>query len=324
MYELDAALMREITDLRVAGGDALLEHARSRARREEITEDGRLVILAADHPARMVTGVGDDPVRMGDRGEYLGRIVRVMRSGFVDGLMTTPDLMEEVLAIDLNGCGSGGESFLDRKVLIGCMNRGGLAGTTFEMDDHFTAFTAQQMAAMNLDGAKLMFRLEPLEFGSGRTIEACSRAINECVDRELTAFLEALMVSFQDGKYVVDKSVEALVRICGVASALGRTSWKTWLKLPHTVDYSLVARATTCPILMLGGPATGDPGGLFADFVDGMSAGDNVRGALVGRNVLFPGDEDPAAVAAGVWAVVHSGPDLAGAQQAMAEARADS
>ncbi len=36
-----------------------------------------------------------------------------------------------------------------------------------------------------------------------------------------------------------------------------------------------------------------------------MKAGPNVRGALVGRNVLYPGDEDPLAMACAVGGIIH-------------------
>jgi DhnA family fructose-bisphosphate aldolase class Ia len=36
-----------------------------------------------------------------------------------------------------------------------------------------------------------------------------------------------------------------------------------------------------------------------------MESGSNVRGALIGRNVLYPGKEDPRAMAAAVAALVH-------------------
>lgn len=309
MYRLSDELIRRLTDLRVDGGIEVWQQLQQRRRRDKLTVDGKLVILAADHPARMVTAVGADPLAMGDRADYLGRIVHVLRSGYVDGLMGTPDIIEEVVAVDwlLGQAGEG--SFLDGKLLVGCMNRGGLAGCAFEMDDTFTAFTAPQMASLGLDGAKMMFRLEPLEWASGRTITACSQAINECLDAGLTVFLEPLMVRFEEGRYEVDRSTEAMVRICGVASALGKSSWKTWLKLPFSVDYSRIVNSTTCPVLMLGGPSTGHPQALIEEFTTGMSAGENVRGALVGRNLLYPGDADPACVAQAVWQVVHA--DLA-------------
>ena len=307
MYTLDPGLMGRITDLRLEDTGELAAHAAQRPRRPRTAPDGKLVILAADHPARMVTTVGDDPLRMGNRAEYLGRILRVVQSGYVDGLMGTADILEEALAVDLLGCREGRDSFLAEKVLVGCMNRGGLAGTTFELDDTFTGFTAPQMAAMNLDGAKMMFRLEPLDYASGRTIEACARAVDDCVDHGLDVFLEALVVRFNEGSYTVDTSPEAMVRVCGVAAGLGKTSWKTWLKVPHSVEFSRVAASTTCPLLMLGGPATGDPSGLYAQLREGMAAGPNVRGALVGRNVLYPGDGDPAGAAREVWSIVHGG-----------------
>ena len=307
MYSLDKAIMSGLTDLRVDGAQDLWAFAQARPRRDRLTHDGKLVILAADHPARMVTRVGDDETRMAHRAEYLGRIMRIIETGYVDGLMGTPDVMEETMAVDLLRCRDGAESLLANRVLIGCMNRGGLSGTSFEMEDAFTAFTAEQIHQLRMDGAKMMFRLEPMEFASGRTIQACSRAINECVDRGLPVFLEPLTVRYEDGKYVVDNSVENMMKICGVASGLGKSSWETWLKLPYSVDYSRVAAACTCPILMLGGPAKGDPGALLADFARGMQAGENVRGALVGRNVLYPGSEDPAAMAAAVWKIVHEG-----------------
>ncbi|MCE5219058.1 deoxyribose-phosphate aldolase, partial [bacterium] len=123
---------------------------------------------------------------------------------------------------------------------------------------------------------------------------------------DLTVFLEPMMVRYEEGKYTVDTSAEAMIRICGVASGLGKSSWKTWLKLPYSVEYPRIVGATTCPILMLGGPATGNPQALVDQFAAGMKAGGNVRGALVGRNVLYPGEADPAEVARAVSEVVHT------------------
>ena len=59
--------------------------------------------------------------------------------------------------------------------------------------------------------------------------------------------------------YVVVKTAEALARLAGVASALGDSSRYLWLKLPYCEGYETVARATTLPILLLGGESAGDP-----------------------------------------------------------------
>jgi DhnA family fructose-bisphosphate aldolase class Ia len=79
------------------------------------------------------------------------------------------------------------------------------------------------------------------------------------------------------------------------------------MKLPYCEDYYRVALATTQPILMLGGASKENPTQTYHDFAAGMASRSNVRGAMVGRNVSFPGPEDPAAVAGAVHAIVHDG-----------------
>ena len=49
----------------------------------------------------------------------------------------------------------------------------------------------------------------------------------------------------------------------------------------------------------------GNPLNLIQSFEQGLGEGDNVRGAMVGRNVLFPGDDDPFAVAEAVGKLIH-------------------
>lgn len=35
------------------------------------------MVLSADHPGKLITKSGDDPIAMGDRQEYLGRVLIV-------------------------------------------------------------------------------------------------------------------------------------------------------------------------------------------------------------------------------------------------------
>jgi DhnA family fructose-bisphosphate aldolase class Ia len=105
----------------------------------------------------------------------------------------------------------------------------------------------------------------------------------------------------------VAKTAAALAKIVGVASALGDSSRYLWLKLPYCDDYHVVARATTLPILLLGGESVGDAAPFLREVAAGLSAGPNVRGALVGRNVLYPGAADPLAVANAVGGIIHKG-----------------
>lgn len=301
------SLFAMITDVRVKRPQVIKEEALRRKKRRELTIDGRLTILAADHPARNVTGIAEDPIAMGNRYEYIGRILRVITSEEFDGVMGTPDIIEDLLIVNRLFREKSGESFLDDKVLLGCMNRGGLNGAIFELDDRMTAYTPESIAEFRLDGAKLMFRLDLSEQGSLLTIEYCSSAINELVRRNIPVFLEALWVEKIEGKYKTKKSANELIKVIGIATALGETSSNTWLKVPYCDDYERVSRATTCPILMLGGESRGDPTGIINEFSNGMKAGASIRGALVGRNVTFPGKDDPSAVASSVYKIVHEG-----------------
>jgi len=52
-----------------------------------------------------------------------------------------------------------------------------------------------------------------------------------------------------------------------------------------------------------------------------MRAGASVRGALVGRNVTFPGNDDPRAVALAVSGIIHGGLSAQEAADRLAEAR---
>ncbi len=310
-----------LTDVRVTRPQVVEEEARARTRRPRLTTDGRLVILAADHPARGVAGVGGDPIAMGNRWGLLSRILRVVTTPEVDGVMATPDIIEELFIISRIVRESGGPLLLDGKVLLGCMNRGGLAGAAFEMDDRMTAFTPERIAQLGLDGAKLMFRVDPSEPASGWTIESCARAIDRLSDLGIPVFLEGLAVQKSEGRYKILKSAPDLVKVIGIATGLGKSSMGTWLKIPYCDRYDLIAQATTCPILMLGGEATGDPTGILEEFAAGMRAGATIRGALVGRNVTFPGRDDPRAVAQAVAGIVHRGWDAAQAVASLAKAR---
>ena len=68
---LPAAALAKITEVRLADPECSVRAAKTRKRRSTVTPDGRLNILAADHPARRVTKVGDDPLRMANRHCYL-------------------------------------------------------------------------------------------------------------------------------------------------------------------------------------------------------------------------------------------------------------
>jgi hypothetical protein len=302
---LPDAVISRLTDRRVSDPEFALRVAATRNRRDSLAPDGKLNILAADHPARRVTKVGDDALAMTDRRDYLARTLRVLMSDKVDGLMATMDILEDLLAIDGLVREAGGAPVLDRKLLIASLNRGGLAGASWELDDPITGPSPATCEAWRLDGVKILLRIADDEPSSLKTMLASAQAITECNALRLPVFLEPLPVIKTDKGYAVAKTREALARIAGVASALGDSSRYLWLKLPYCDGYETVARATTLPILLLGGESAGSPAPFLAQLASALAAGSNVRGALVGRNILYPGDEDPLAVASAVGGMVH-------------------
>lgn len=302
---LPASALAKITEVRLADPECIVRTAKTRKRRSTLTPDGRLNILAADHPARRVTKVAADPLGMADRHRYLARIVRVLQSDVVDGVMATMDVLEDLLILHHLILEADGTALLDNRLLIASLNRGGLAGVSWEMDDPITGASPAICAAMGLDGAKLLLRICDEETGSLNTMLYCARAITEMNAVALPTFLEPLPVVKNNDGYRVIKTAEALANIVGVASALGDSSRNLWLKLPYCENYEVVARATTLPILLLGGESVGDATPLLREIAAGLAAGANVRGALVGRNVLFPGLDDPLAVANAAGSIIH-------------------
>ena len=301
------SLFDRITDMRVQSPEIILETARARKRRSTLTKDGKFTLLAADHPGRGVTRLAGDPFGMANRHEYLGRVLRVLVASDFDGFMGTPDMIEDLLILDYLLQEQGGASFLDGKVLVGCMQRGGVAGVHGEIDDRFGSYNAASLQRFNLDGGKMMFRFVPDDERSLWTIDYCSKAINDLVQRDLVPFVEPLRMDWDGNSWVMKNTADELVKLVGVISAMGETSSRTWMKLPYCQDFQRVAMATSLPILMLGGDTLGNPESTFRDFQAGMDSRNNVRGVMVGRNVLYPGSDDPAAVARAVHMIVHAG-----------------
>ena len=310
-FDLDRFFPEEvfwrITDVRVDKPEIVALEQRSRKRRTHLAPDGKLVILAADHPARMSTATPSDPLGMTNRHAYLGRVLRALVGGLIDGLMATPDILDDVFIVNHLVKQGGGPGFLDGKVLLGSMNRSGLAGTTFEMDDDMSAYTADGIAEANLDGAKVLWRLDPNEPASGKTLMYIAEAVSELSALGLPSFLEPLPVKRTENGYQPVKDPIELLKQIGVLSGLGGNTARTWLKIPVCEGYERVVRATTMPLLMLGGASHDNPEPTIREFARGMGGGPNVRGAMVGRNVLYPGQDDPLAVGTVISEIIHHG-----------------
>lgn len=250
-----------------------------------VGQTGRLMLVAADHPARGALRAGADALAMGDRAELLSRLVRALARPGVDGVLGTADVVEDLLLLGA----------LDDKVVIGSMNRGGLAGTVFELDDRFTGYDARGLAAAGYQGGKMLLRIDPQDHATVSTLTACAQAVDELAAAGLMAMVEPFLSHRgADGRVHNDLSAEAVVRSISVASGLGRTSAHTWLKLPVIDDMEPVLAATTLPVLLLGGEVAPDQVGQQAQLAAWGRALANpvVRGMVVGRSLLFPPDGD--------------------------------
>ncbi len=307
-------LFDRITEIRVRRPQLILQEAARRKRRSELAPEGRLVLLAADHPARMLTAAGENPIAMGDRHQYLGRILRVITSAGVDGVIATTDVIEDLLIVNALIREAGGPSFLDQKVLLGSMNRSGLAGSAWETDDRLTCFTPDSLDDLNLDGGKVVVRICPEEPElSNRTLGYCADAISGSNERGLPVFVEPVPVAKVEGRLRLRRSVQDIVKVIGVASALGDSSRGLWLEVPYCEGFERVARSTTLPLVVVAGAGAEDPTSMLTQFSDAMRARPNVRGGLMGRSVLFPGDDDPMSLALAVTAVIRERRDIEGA-----------
>jgi len=308
------SIFDRITEVRVRRPQLILQEAARRQRRPDLAPQGRLVLLAADHPARMLTAVGENPIAMGDRHQYLGRTLRILTSPGVDGIIATTDIIEDLLIINALIREAGGQSFLDQRVMLGSMNRSGLAASAWETDDRLTCFTPESLDDLNLDGGKIVIRICPEEPElSNRTLEYCAQAISGCNERGLPVFVEPVPVTKVEGRLRLRRTVQDIVKVMGVASALGDSSRGLWFEVPYCEGFERVARSTTLPMLVVVGSAADDPTPMLTQLSDAVRARTNVRGALIGRSTLFPADDDPMAFALAVTAVVREGREPEGA-----------
>lgn len=282
---MDGEMVRSIVTTRINRPAEIAAAAAARRHRADLVGDsGRLMLIAADHPARGALRVGGDPLAMANRADLLRRLQIALDRPGVDGFLGTPDLVEDLL---LAGA-------LDDKIVLGSMNRGGLAGTAFEIDDRFTAYDAEAIAEAGLDGGKMLCRIDPQDPSTVATLRACAEAVSQLARHKLLAMVEPFISHRADGRVRNDLSTEAVVRSVTVASALGSTSAYTWLKLPVVDDMEQVAGASTLPVLLLGGEASVDQADTFDRWQRALKL-PTVQGMVVGRALLYPPDGDVAA-----------------------------
>ena len=282
---------------RAADPGAVARAYASRRRRGRLLNDrGTLFLVAADHPARGSLASGGDETAMADRRSLLARLLAALGHRDVDGVLGTPDVVEELLLLGA----------LEDKVVIGSMNRGGLDGAAWTMDDRFTGYDAASIAEHGLEGGKMLLRIDDADAATAQTIESCADAVSELAGRGLVAMVEPLPYRrAEDGSLEMLRDVASLARVVAIASGLGTTSAHTWLKMPSCEDPEAVFATTTLPCVVLGGVPDVDPRRDLASWGRALTQ-PVVRGLVVGRALLYPPDGDVLAAVDAAAAVLRA------------------
>jgi hypothetical protein len=267
---------KELLHTRATDPGAIRQAYATRKRRSKLLSDhGTLFLVAADQ------GAGEDPLAMADRRELLERLLVALENPAVDGVLGTPDIVEELLLLGA----------LHDKVVFGSMN----PGADEEIDDRFTGYDAPTLVDCGLDGGKMLLRL--VDTDPGTALQACADAVTELAAYGLVAMIEPLPCKRSGGRLVLQEDPGSLARAVTVASGLGTTSAHTWLKLPSTSPAAVLG-ATTLPVVVLSGIPSGNPAADLDSWGRPLWHA-VVRGLVVDRTLLFsPGGNVRAAVEA--------------------------
>lgn len=285
------------TSLRVADPGAVARAWAARRRPGTLAPDGRLLLVAADHPARGALAVRGDARAMASRTDLLERLATALSRPGVDGVLGTADVLEDLLLAGL----------LEDKVVIGSMNRGGLQGAVFELDDRFTGYDADTLAGLGLQGGKMLTRICLQDPGTAATLEASGRAVTALAGHGLLAMVEPfLTVRHAPDRVSNLLDPDSVMSSIHIAAGLGATSAHTWLKLPVVPEMDRVLDATTLPCLLLGGDPTGEPADTYAEWGRALRC-PSAAGLVVGRALLYPPDGDVASAVDTAADLVHGG-----------------
>jgi DhnA family fructose-bisphosphate aldolase class Ia len=278
-----AGSISELNEIRSRDPGRIKRLLTARRKRELLGPDGKLMIIACDHPARGALSVAGKPTAMASRTDLIYRLVTALTRRGVDGLLATADIAEDLLMLGV----------LEEKLVFASMNRGGLQGSAFEVDDRNTGYDVRGTIDAGFEGAKMLLRIDLEDPATVATLQQCGQAITDLNRAELIAMVEPFMSSRFDGKLVNDLSPDAVIKSVHIAQGLGASSAYTWMKLPVVHEMERVMDATTLPTLLLGGDPEGAPDETYAAWEAALAL-PSVRGLVVGRTMLYPDDDDVA------------------------------
>jgi DhnA family fructose-bisphosphate aldolase class Ia len=242
------------------------------------------LILAADHRARAV-------LTTENWAEFFESLARALPS--CDGILAT--------AQPLTGLAAAGHlTALHRTYLS--INRTGLAGSAFELDDRLVA-TVPRAALDGWSGVKHMTRIDMDDPITASALEL----LGQVLEQSSAAGLEALIEPLVWNKGRIRRDTDAIVLASVIAHDMGAPVIKVPVPAvaPGVERQRAVARvvaSVSVPVLFLGGPRTAAGRAHVLDEVRDVMEGGGA-GMAMGRTIYQ--DPDPAEAAALVHELVH-------------------
>jgi DhnA family fructose-bisphosphate aldolase class Ia len=213
-----------------------------------------------------------------------------------DGLLASRQPLQDLASS--GALGPGQRTYLS-------INRTGLAGSAFELDDRLVTSVAAA-AAEGWTGIKHMTRIDLADPVTAPALELLGTVIDDARAAGVEALIEAL--SWRDGRMARD--TDAVVLAAVIAHDMGAPLLKVPVPdvSPGRERIAAVARVVASvgvPVLFLGGPR-GDPSGrpaVLDEITDAMAGG--AAGMAIGRHVFE--DPEPETMAKLVADAVHGG-----------------
>jgi DhnA family fructose-bisphosphate aldolase class Ia len=253
-----------------------------------MTSAGRLptpaVVLAADHRARGV-------VTTENYRDYVAALVQALPS--CDGILATAQPLGDLRAA--------GHLTPEHRTYLS-LNRTGLVGSAFELDDRLVA-TVPRAEADGWTGVKHMTRIDMADPQTAAALELLGQVLEQARATGLEALIEPLV--WRDGR--VARETDAIVLAAVIAHDMGAPVLKVPVPsvTPGEERQRAVARVVASvgvPVLFLGGPlGEGGRAEVLDEVRDVMAGGGS--GMAIGRAVYQ--DQDPAEMAGLVAGLVH-------------------
>jgi DhnA family fructose-bisphosphate aldolase class Ia len=244
------------------------------------------LILAADHRARAV-------LTTENWAEFFGALTQALPS--CDGILAT--------AQPLTGLAEAGHLTAQHRSYLS-INRTGLAGSAFELDDRLVA-SVPRAASDGWSGVKHMTRIDMDDPITASALELLGQVLEQSRQSGLEALIEPLV--WHRGR--VRRDTDAIVMASVVAHDMGAPVIKVPVPAvaPGAERQRAVARvvaSVSVPVLFLGGPVTAAGREHVLDEVRDVMEGGGA-GMAMGRTIYQ--DRDPAEAAGLVRALVHGG-----------------